>query len=289
MRNIAFWFVMHSHSSLLALILSAATATDRVSTAAAKQALGGAVYTNVSAQLRKPHCKGSSKHLELQQCRYLQEQFRVWNMTQYREPNGTLMCPVDDPCACKPYEGRVTCEGKSVTKIDFESVDEYQPLAGTICNSIGALTDLKYLDIGVNEIHGTLPESIFKLTQLQYLSLTDNYLTGTLPPSIGDLHELRSLAIDHNHLTGSVPASFGALTDTLKVLAMYCNQFTGVLPSIDWANITVDPTSPTGRDFDCFLSPRLHQSCTAPFTSNEWACPLPTDAAEFCKAVCKGI
>lgn len=158
---------------------------------------------------------------------------------------------------------------------------------GTITKDIGALSDLKYLDLGVNEIHGTLPESITTLTKLEFLSLADNYLTGTLPESIGNLQKLRLLGVAHNYLTGSVPASFGALTHSLNALAMGCNHFTGVLPSIDWEQITYDPTSPTGRDFDCYLNSRPQFPCQAPFAPNEWACPLPKGAAMYCKAQCK--
>lgn len=236
-----------------------------------------------------PHlvsCSGASADLEPAQCAYLQAQFMVWNMSRYG-------CKADDPCGCKPFgdDDIIKCEGGSgknttVTAIQFGDFDSYNTLKGTIGEDIGALTDLVTLDYCCNEITGTIPDSITKLTKLQFLSLSDNYLRGAIPESIGDMQELRSIAIDRNYLTGTVPPSLGALTGTLKELNMQCNHFAGILPSIDWANITYDPTSPTGRSYDCFLSPRPQQSCGAPFAPNEWACPLPQGAAQYCKAVC---
>ena len=232
-------------------------------------------------------CSGASAHLELAQCAFLHKQFLVWNMTRYG-------CKADDPCSCKPFGGDdvITCEGAAgknttVTKIQFGDFDEYNTLKGTLGEDIGALRDLVYLDLCCNEIAGTIPDSITTLTKLQVLALSDNYLTGPLPATIGDLTALRSLSVEHNFLTGTVPASFSPMTKHLKALSLQCNHFAGVLPAIDWANITYDPTSPTGRVYDCYLSDDPKFPCSFPFSYNAWACPLPTDAAQYCKATCE--
>jgi hypothetical protein len=179
-----------------------------------------------------------------------------------------------------------------VTAIQFGDIDSYNQPGGTILPSIGALTDLTEFDAGENNLHGTIPESITTLKKLVILALSDNNLSGPLPANIGDLTSLRGLAVENNHLTGTIPASFGKFTSvngTLKQLSMYCNNFTGVLPSIDWEAITIDPTSPTGHSYTCFLSPPHGESCDGPFPSNEWACPLPVGAADYCKAKCKSL
>jgi hypothetical protein len=249
----------------------------------------------VSAVDTKGSCTGASADLEPAQCAYLQAQFVIWNMTRYG-------CNPTDPCSCN-YPGGddnyITCEGEAgrnttVTTIQFGDFDSDNTLKGTIGEDIGALTDLVSLDLCCNEMNGVIPDSITKLTKLRHLSLSDNYLHGALPSSIGDLRALHSLNVEHNYLSGSVPASFSAfvaLNGTLTVLGMHCNRFTGVLPSIDWAHITYDPTSPTRRDYDCFLSVYKDPDyCSAPFApGNAWACPLPEGAAENCKAACKGI
>jgi len=236
-------------------------------------------------------CTGASADLEPAQCAYLHDQFVTWKMTRYG-------CKADDPCACKPYgdDFYIKCEGESgrnttVTEIEFDDFGVGDDLKGTIGENIGALQDLKRLGLCCNAIGGTIPASMWTLKKLEILSLGDNNLTGTLPDAVGDLDAIKKFEVDHNYLSGSLPASFGNLTDTVKAVGLICNKFTGVLPAIDYDNITRDPTSPTKRVYDCFLSvdpEGVPDYCSDPFgPETYWACPLPDGAAHNCKAKCK--
>ena len=49
-------------------------------------------------------------------------------------------------------------------------------LSGTICSSIGNLTNLSYLDLSKNKLDGIVPESIGNLINLEYLAINDNQL-----------------------------------------------------------------------------------------------------------------
>ena len=117
--------------------------------------------------------------------------------------------------------------------------------------SIGALTNLKFLDLGGNKI-ATLPDSVGRLTALETLHLYNNILTAvpasigsltsltylllhnnriaTLPTTIGSLTALTVLSLDHNRIA-TLPTTIGGMT-SLKVLCLSGNQLTTLPASI---------------------------------------------------------
>ena len=75
--------------------------------------------------------------------------------------------------------------------------DNYQ-LTGSIPSEIGNLTNLTYLNLGVNNLTGSIPPEIGNLTNLTDLCLGYNQLTGEIPESICDLDELNYwISIEH--------------------------------------------------------------------------------------------
>jgi Leucine-rich repeat (LRR) protein len=72
----------------------------------------------------------------------------------------------------------VTCADGDITVIVFESNN----LKGTIPSSLGSLTELTSIGLGMNEIHGSIPSSIGQLTGLTTLWLAYNLMTGPVPP-----------------------------------------------------------------------------------------------------------
>ncbi|KAL6310834.1 hypothetical protein AAG906_019507 [Vitis piasezkii] len=121
----------------------------------------------------------------------------------------------------------------------------------TIPSSVGILCNLKYLNLGSNNLTGGLltflevPENCSSespLPNLTYLSLSSNQLTGKLPEWLGELEELVELRMDDNNLQGRIPASLGTLqhltemwlgTNRLKglfqtVLDSFLNWFTWI-------------------------------------------------------------
>jgi Leucine-rich repeat (LRR) protein len=103
-------------------------------------------------------------------------------------------------------------------------------LRGTIPSSLGNLTRLQFLQLGVNFLHGVIPSSLGNLTQLQYLSLAANDLSGAIPSSLGNLTNLHDLDLYNNLLSGEIPSSLGNLTN-LQNLRLAGNPLTGVIPS----------------------------------------------------------
>ncbi|GJT74257.1 leucine-rich repeat-containing protein [Tanacetum coccineum] len=61
--------------------------------------------------------------------------------------------------------------------------------------SIGSLTKLTELQLGVNNFSGAIPSSIGSLTRLTYLNLDYNSFSGTIPPEFGNLTSLLKLSL----------------------------------------------------------------------------------------------
>ena len=87
------------------------------------------------------------------------------------------------------------------------------------------------VDLSDNNLAGSLPESIGNLTQVRYLNVKENRLTGTIPSSIGNMSSLRSLylngrpgdfTLQEAKHPGKAPGGTGADKRT--------NNFTGQLP-----------------------------------------------------------
>ena len=73
--------------------------------------------------------------------------------------------------------------------------------------SVGALTDLRVLDLGHNELTEVDGQVVAGLTGLHRLNLASNALTA-LPASVGGLTELRVLGLRNNQLT-ELPGELG--------------------------------------------------------------------------------
>lgn len=65
---------------------------------------------------------------------------------------------------------------------------------------------METLNLGYNQLSGNLPESMGNLTQLKYLSLPYNKLTGTIPESFAALMDnLEKIDLSSNLFTGRLP------------------------------------------------------------------------------------
>ncbi|CAI6007058.1 unnamed protein product, partial [Closterium sp. NIES-64] len=71
---------------------------------------------------------------------------------------------------------------------------------GPIGETIGALTNLEYMDVGWNPtfdadtaINGSIPASIGNLLNLRYLRLAGNKISGSIPKTITKLKKLEFL------------------------------------------------------------------------------------------------
>lgn len=127
--------------------------------------------------------------------------------------------------------------------------------SGSIPSELGEYVELSSLSLSGNNLGGTIPETLFSLRKLEQLFLDNNpLLTGRLSPMIGELALLQGLRVGHSNLIGSIPdelyeldfieevdlsganfrgplsASFSNLAESLELLYLDNNQFTGTVP-----------------------------------------------------------
>jgi|GEM_PF-3586197 len=124
-----------------------------------------------------------------------------------------------------PWFG-VTIDAGHVTGIGLTE----NALAGAIPASIGNLTGLVNLSLGLNQLTGPIPATIGNLTSLQWLALWINQLDGPIPDEIGDMTSLRSLGVGANDLSGPIPTTIGNLT-LLEDFTADNNNLSGAIPA----------------------------------------------------------
>lgn len=110
---------------------------------------------------------------------------------------------------------------------------------GSIPDSIGSFCNLKYLDLGHNNLTGSLPqflegmENCSSKSYLPYLTnliLPNNQLVGKLAEWLGLLENLVELDLSYNKFEGLIPASLGALSN-LESLKLNNNSLQGPIPA----------------------------------------------------------
>ncbi|KAL5739009.1 hypothetical protein ACOSQ2_028189 [Xanthoceras sorbifolium] len=105
----------------------------------------------------------------------------------------------------------------------------YNNLAGAIPPEIGNLRNLTELYLDGNKLTGHIPPTLGHLTKLETLFLSSNQLSDLLPQELGNLRNLTLLHLRGNKLTGHIPPTLGHLTK-LETLFLSSNQLSGLLP-----------------------------------------------------------
>lgn len=104
-----------------------------------------------------------------------------------------------------------------------------QKLVGSIPPSIGNLTFLTEINLGVNGFHGELPQEIGRLLRLQILNFTHNSLAGKIPTNLTHCTELTVLDTSYNEFIGLIPDQLSSLSK-LEILRLSDNYLVGKIP-----------------------------------------------------------
>lgn len=127
------------------------------------------------------------------------------------------------PCSWKG----VSCAGnpQRVISLRLPAVG----LVGTVPQqTLGLLSELRFLSLRSNRLSGTLPTDFNNLTQLRSLYLHQNLLSGPLP-SFSSFPRLSRINLSANNFSSSVPDSVGLLR-RLGTLYLQNNSLSGPLP-----------------------------------------------------------
>ncbi|XP_068641574.1 protein STRUBBELIG-RECEPTOR FAMILY 6-like isoform X2 [Aristolochia californica] len=89
------------------------------------------------------------------------------------------------------------------------------------------MSDLKYLNLGNNQLSGQLSDMFGQLSKLTVLDLSFNSLSGNLPQSFASLSNLKTMRLQNNQLTGSINVLENLPLQELNVVD---NRFSGWIP-----------------------------------------------------------
>ncbi|KAK9095828.1 hypothetical protein Sjap_021325 [Stephania japonica] len=107
--------------------------------------------------------------------------------------------------------------------------------SGRIPHSIGNLTQLTHVQVGVCGFSGPLPHSLGSLEQLAFLDLGRNNFEGEISCSFSKLSHLKEVDMSSNRFVGPLP-SLEASCKTIARLYLSSNKFSGPIPSSYYTN-----------------------------------------------------
>ncbi|KAG7586772.1 Protein kinase domain [Arabidopsis thaliana x Arabidopsis arenosa] len=163
--------------------------------------------------------------------------FNVSN-NSFTGPNPSFMCTTSPQLtkldfSYNDFSGDLSqelgrCSRLSVLRAGFNN------LSGEIPKEIYNLPELEELFLPANRLTGKIDDGITRLTKLTSLELYFNHLVGEIPVDIGKLFNLRSLQLHINNLTGSIPVSLANCTHLVK-LNVRVNKLGGTLSAINFS------------------------------------------------------
>lgn len=197
-------------------------------------------------------CVGDSSKLSASECAAVQQVFSEWNMTQYG-------CNMRDPCNCQP-PGKM---GPCAVYCDADA------------NGTGFVQGISFTAINP-PLTGVISEAIEGLSRLSIIFLDANELTGPIPMAFTRMPNLISINLLANRLNGSIPTGLH-VTDIFDV---GCNALTGKVPAMDFETLA------SNHGCDLHDDPTWCTKYFGPRPTNNFLCPLPPGAAQYCNAKC---
>ncbi|GAV68494.1 Pkinase domain-containing protein/LRR_1 domain-containing protein/LRRNT_2 domain-containing protein/LRR_8 domain-containing protein [Cephalotus follicularis] len=143
------------------------------------------------------------------------EQHNPVNQGGYSEWNKQTSYP------CEWYGISCTSSNARVNAINLSG----NGIAGEIFGNFSALTELAYLDLSRNSLSGSIPDDLSRCQKLLHLNLSHNILEGQL--NLTGLTSLQILDLTLNRINGELRWSFPAICNSLVVLNISMNNFTG--------------------------------------------------------------
>ncbi len=102
-------------------------------------------------------------------------------------------------------------------------------LRGALPTALGALSELKVLDVSGNGFTGGIPTSFSGLVRLEEFDARRNQLSGSLSEVVCSWRRLRRFDVSSNNITGEIPVCLSTL-DNGEIINLSGNQFSGKIP-----------------------------------------------------------
>lgn len=102
-------------------------------------------------------------------------------------------------------------------------------LRGALPPALGALSELKVLDVSGNGFTGGIPASFSGLVRLEEFDARRNQLSGSLAEVVCSWRRLRRFDVSSNNITGEIPVCLSTL-DNGEIINLSGNQFSGKIP-----------------------------------------------------------
>jgi gliding motility-associated-like protein len=115
-----------------------------------------------------------------------------------------------------------------ITNLEYISIG-LNPLTGPIPTTIKNLPNLRVFQVFKANLSGAIPIELWNLSRLERVNLSENQLKGSISPQIANLPNLKILYLDNNQLIGSIPTEIGGLTK-LEVINLSSNNLVGIVP-----------------------------------------------------------
>nr|XP_028945494.1 putative receptor-like protein kinase At3g47110 [Malus domestica] len=121
----------------------------------------------------------------------------------------------------------ITCH-RATQRVLILDLEDKQ-LVGSIPPSIGNLTRLIEISLGINGFHGEIPQELGRLRTLESLNLSFNSLGGKIPTNMSHCTQLRVFDLLSNKIIGLIPSQLSSWL-SLTVLQLGRNNLSGTIP-----------------------------------------------------------